>query len=202
MAPPSPDRPTRVSAAPSAPGRTSEGAQEEWELVTLRQHDDLETFARARMGELLRYATALSGDPHQGADIVQEVLVRASTQWRRIRLTGRPDLYVKRMITNEHLSWRRRWHTRTVVATDDAALHALAPAHADPATGVADRDDVRQRLAQLTPRQRTVLVLRYYEGMDDADISQVLGLAPSTVRSTAARALLSLRADAPGKDDR
>ncbi|WP_052426204.1 SigE family RNA polymerase sigma factor [Cellulomonas carbonis] len=178
------------------------GTRESWDLVTLRQYDDFETFARARMGDLLRYATALTGDPHQGADVVQEVLVRASSRWRRIRLTARPDLYVKRMITNEHLSWRRRWHTRTVVATDDAALHALAPTHADPAAGVADRDDVRRRLASLTPRQRTVLVLRYYEGMDDADISQVLGLAPSTVRSTAARALLSLRADATPEDVR
>ncbi|MDT0164009.1 sigma-70 family RNA polymerase sigma factor [Actinotalea sp. AC32] len=195
--PPAPRGPD-VTAGREAPA----GTLESWDLVTLRQYDDFETFARARMGDLLRYATALTGDPHQGADVVQEVLVRASSRWRRIRLTGRPDLYVKRMITNEHLSWRRRWHTRTVVATDDAALHALAPASADPATGVVDRDDVRRRLASLTPRQRTVLVLRYYEGMDDADISQVLGLAPSTVRSTAARALLSLRADATPEDVR
>jgi RNA polymerase sigma-70 factor (sigma-E family) len=194
VAPPFPRRRTPV--------RTEQRPQEGWELVTLREYDDFETFARARMGDLLRYATALTGDPHQGADIVQEVLVRASTRWRRIRTTARPDLYVKRMITNEHLSWRRRWHTRTVVTTEDGALLAHAPTHGDPATGVADRDDVRRRLASLTPRQRTVLVLRYYEGMDDADIAQVLALAPSTVRSTAARALLRLRADATPKDDR
>ena len=74
--------------------------------------------------DLLRYAGALTGDPHTGADVVQEVLVRAHGRWARIAAADRPDLYVRKMVTNEHLSWRRRWHTRSVVPTEDGALHA------------------------------------------------------------------------------
>ncbi|WNB85557.1 SigE family RNA polymerase sigma factor [Cellulomonas sp. ATA003] len=164
--------------------------------------EDFETFARARMGDLLRYATALAGDSHQGADIVQEVLVRASSRWRRIRASDRPDLYVKRMVTNEHLSWRRRWYTRTVTATGDGMLQARARVGRDPADAVVDRQDVQRRLAGLAPRQRAVLVLRYLEGMDDHEISQILDVAPSTVRSTATRALATLRSTALSEEDR
>lgn len=173
-----------------------------WGIVVQGDREDFEAFARARMPGLLRYATALAGDPQQGADIVQEVLVRASTRWRRIRASDRPDLYVKRMVTNEHLSWRRRWYTRTVMAAGDGMLYARLAASADPANAVVDRHDVHQRLAALSARQRTVMVLRYLEGMDDLDISRVLGVAPSTVRSTASRALAALRAAAPPEEDR
>jgi DNA-directed RNA polymerase specialized sigma24 family protein len=69
--------------------------------------------------------------------------------------------------------------------------HAFA---ADPAVGVVDRDEVRRALAGLAPRARTVLVLRYYTDLDDAAIADSMGLASSTVRATASRALAVLRA--------
>lgn len=160
-----------------------------------------EDFARTRLPALLAYAVVLTGDPHLASDVVQEVMVRAHGRWSRIRGADRPELYVKRMVTNEYLSWRRRWHVRTVVPVADDALHARAPSAADPAQQVVDRDAVWARLAGLPRRQRAVLVLRFYEGLDDAQIAEVLSMAPSTVRSTASRALAALRLGATTSPD-
>ncbi|WP_092866964.1 SigE family RNA polymerase sigma factor [Quadrisphaera sp. DSM 44207] len=162
--------------------------------------EGFDAFARRQLPGLLRYATALTGDPHTAADVVQDVLVRACARWERVRRTDRPDLYVKKMITNEHLSWRRRWHTRSVVPVEDTALHARTPPAGDASADLADRDDLRRRLATLPRSQRAVLVLRFYEDLDDPEIAQVLGIAPGTVRSNASRALAALRRDAPGRD--
>ncbi len=156
---------------------------------------EFDDFVQAQMPRLLAYATALAGDPNLAADVVQNVLVRTHAKWSTIRRCDNVERYVKRMVTNEYLSWRRLWHVRHVLPASAAVLHARAPAMDDPAQGVADRDYLRQRLATLPRRQRAVLVLRYFEGMDDAQIADVLGIAPSTVRSVASRALTQLRAD-------
>ncbi|WP_275002088.1 SigE family RNA polymerase sigma factor [Promicromonospora iranensis] len=153
----------------------------------------LDELVRTHLPGLIRYATVLVGDQHTAADLVQEVLLRAHQRWRRIVLTDRPDLYLRRMVTNEHLSWRRRWHVRMIQPTGDDALARHGGAAGDPAEDHAEKDAMWHRLAQLPPRQRTVLVLRYYEGLADADIATVLGTSPATVRSHAARALATLR---------
>jgi RNA polymerase sigma-70 factor (sigma-E family) len=153
----------------------------------------LDEVVRAHLPGLLRYATVLTGDGHTAADLVQEVLLRAHVRWTRIGLMERPDLYLRRMVTNEHLSWRRRWHVRTVHPSSDDVLAAHAdPAH-DHAHRVVEDDALWRRLSELPPRQRTVLVLRYYEGLADPEIAQVLGTSAATVRSHASRALATLR---------
>lgn len=153
----------------------------------------LDDVVRAHLPGLLRYATVLTGDGHTAADLVQEVLLRAHVRWTRIGLMDRPDLYLRRMVTNEHLSWRRRWHVRTVRPASDDVLAAHADPEHDHAQRVVEDDALWRRLADLPPRQRTVLVLRYYEGLADPEIAQVLGTSPATVRSHASRALATLR---------
>jgi RNA polymerase sigma-70 factor (sigma-E family) len=162
---------------------------------------DLDVFAREFLQPLLRYATALTGDPHLAADVVQDVMVRAHGRWERIRTSDRPDLYVKRMVTNEYLSWRRRWHVRSIVPVSDDVLAARAPADPGGVEQVVDRDDLRRRLAGLPRRQRAVLVLRFYEGLDDLEIAEVLGIAPGSVRSAASRALATLRLTPASEED-
>jgi len=153
----------------------------------------LDDVVRDHLPGLLRYATVLTGDGHVAADLVQEVLLRAHVRWTRIALMARPDLYLRRMVTNEHLSWRRRWHVRTVHATADDVLAARIAPQADHAQHVVEDDAMWRRLTALPPRQRTVLVLRYYEGLDDTEIADVLGTSSATVRSHASRALATLR---------
>ncbi|GAA4720137.1 RNA polymerase sigma-70 factor, sigma-E family [Promicromonospora umidemergens] len=157
----------------------------------------LDELVRTHLPGLIRYATVLVGDQHTAADLVQEVLLRAHQRWHRIALTERPDLYLRRMITNEHLSWRRRWHVRMIQPTADDTLVRRGGTAGDHAENLAQEDDMWRRLEQLPARQRTVLVLRYYEGLVDTEIATVLGTSPATVRSHASRALATLRRTAP-----
>ncbi|RMI03331.1 SigE family RNA polymerase sigma factor [Cellulomonas triticagri] len=161
----------------------------------------LDDLVRTHLPGLLRYATILVGDEHTAADLVQEVLLRAHVRWHRIALTERPDLYLRRMVTNEHLSWRRRWHVRTIRPASDEVLAAHADVARDHAHGLTEHDAMWRRLADLPARQRTVLVLRYYEGLADVDIAAVLGTSAATVRSHASRALTTLRATDPTSEE-
>jgi RNA polymerase sigma-70 factor (sigma-E family) len=162
----------------------------------------LDDVVRAHLPGLLRYATVLVGDEHTAADLVQEVLLRAHVRWHRIALMDRPDLYLRRMVTNEHLSWRRRWHVRTIRPAADEVLAAHAGTRADHAHGIVEEDAMWHHLTALPPRQRTVLVLRYYEGLSDVEIAGVLGTSAPTVRSHASRALATLRAaDLPTSEE-
>lgn len=155
-----------------------------------------EEFLSARLAALLRYATVLACDPHLAEDILQEVLARAQTRWPRIAAADVPEAYVKRMIVNELASWRRRRAAR-VVPLSLAALDAVAEPQADPGAALSERDAMIRRLAGLPVRQRIVLALRFYEGCTDAEIADLLGCRPATVRSHAARALATLRRDFP-----
>lgn len=154
--------------------------------------DDYDQFVTERLDRLLRYATALTCDKHLAQDIVQDVLLRARQRWGRIGKVAVPYLYVKRMVTNELLSWRRRKARRDVHSTH-ATLDELAPTVADHAVQHAERDAMRARIAVLPRKQRAALVLRYYEDSTDAEIARILGCTEGTVRSHISRALQKLR---------
>ncbi|MFL6120621.1 SigE family RNA polymerase sigma factor [Actinophytocola sp.] len=150
---------------------------------------DYENFVRAHLPRLLRYATMLTGEREQAADLVQDVLVKVYRRWSRISDLDRPDRYVVRMVTNGYLSWRRsRW--ARLIATGDLPDEVRAD---DFASDHALREDMWQRLGRLPRRQRAVVVLRYYEQWDDAEIADLLGCAQATVRTHAHRALTTLR---------
>ncbi|HEY3717197.1 MAG TPA: SigE family RNA polymerase sigma factor [Jatrophihabitantaceae bacterium] len=152
-----------------------------------------EEFARGRLPGLLRYAAALTGDTEQARDIVQEVMVRAFTRWRRISRMDHPDAYLRRMVTNEWTSWRRRWSVRTITVLPDEQLHNLAGDAPDAMTAVSERDALRRALDTLPHRQRAALVLRYYEGLSYEECAQVLDCAEGTVRSACSRGTAALR---------
>ena len=151
-----------------------------------------EDFVAARLPAILRYATALTGSPALAEDVVQEVLVRAQARWRRVSSVERPEAYVRRMVLNEYLSWRRRRSSRDL-AVPPETMEGLVPRVADAAAAHGDRDQLRRALAGLPRRQRAVLVLRFYEGLTDAEIAADLGCSTGTVRSHASRALAALR---------
>lgn len=152
-------------------------------------------FAAARLQALLRYAVVLTGDRELAQDIVQDVLVRTQLQWRRIERAESPEAYVRRMVLNEYLSWRRRWAVRNLRSVGEQVVD-LADRHnatRDHADHIVDSDEVWARLATLPRKQRAVLVLRYYEELDDDEIATLLNCAPVTVRSNASKALRNLR---------
>ena len=149
-----------------------------------------EEFAATRLPAVLRFAGVLTADRALAEDVVQEVLIRASKRWNHIGQLDRPELYVRKMIVNEYISWRRRsWRLLpkgTATEFDDRVTPDHAGLHAE-------RDGLLIEIGKLPRRQRTVLVLRYYEGLSDTEIADVLGCTPGTVRGYASRALATLR---------
>lgn len=154
-------------------------------------HSEFEEFARRELPRLLRYAVMLTGDSHLAQDLVQDVMVKVHTKWRSVAAADHPQLYVKTMITRAFISWRRRWAVRNVLPAAELTGEPVR----DHAASIADRDDVWQRLATLPRQQRAVLVLRFYEGLTDPEIADMLGCSPGTVRGYASRALAALRLD-------
>jgi RNA polymerase sigma-70 factor (sigma-E family) len=155
-----------------------------------------EEFVSARLGTLVRYATVVTWDPHLAEDITQNVLVRASVRWSRIARLNAPELYVKRMVLNEFLSWRRRKAAR-VVPLDQGPLDLLAAPAPDAISPYDERDAMLRLIAALPPRQRAVIALRFYEDLSIEQIAELLGCRTVTVRTHLARALATLRAALP-----
>ncbi|HSZ44838.1 MAG TPA: SigE family RNA polymerase sigma factor [Streptosporangiaceae bacterium] len=150
-----------------------------------------EEFAQTQLPAMLAFATALTGQRATADDLAQEVLIRAMARWDRIGRVDRPDLYVRKMLLNEFLSSRRRsW--RTIPAGDAVLAEAGTPDHA---TEYAEHEAMLAEISRLPRPQRAVLALRYYEDRSDAEIAELLGWRPSTVRVYASRALAALRVD-------
>ncbi|WP_405428506.1 SigE family RNA polymerase sigma factor [Micromonospora sp. NBC_00617] len=152
-----------------------------------------EEFADMRLAPLLRYAVMLTGDPHQAQDLVQETMVRVQLNWRRVVRADSPERYVRRMLTNQYVDWKRgSWMRRVLLRGEpDDSL----PASVDHAQSAVDRDQIWTWLSRLPRRQRATLVLRYYEDLPDAEIADILGCAVGTVRSSISRALATLRTE-------
>jgi RNA polymerase sigma-70 factor (sigma-E family) len=152
---------------------------------------EFEEYVAARGRALERYAYVLTGDRQRSQDLVQTALLKAYRQWRRVVRTEHPDAYVRRILTTSYLDWRRR---RASTEEPVADLPESATDDSDPADLVVLRDEMFRALGTLTPHQRAVLVLRHYEGYDDAAIGAVLGCSEVTVRSHATRGAQRLRA--------
>lgn len=148
-----------------------------------------EEYVATRGAALVRFAILLTGDDHRAEDLVQDVLARAYLRWRMVSRTDLPDLYLRRMLVNASRSWWRRRSSREL----PIATPADAPAAGDLGTEAAERDAMWQLIARLPHRQRAVLVLRYYEDLDDATIAQILDCNSTTVRTHAMRGLATLR---------
>jgi RNA polymerase sigma-70 factor (sigma-E family) len=155
--------------------------------------DSFEEYVTARDNSLLPFAY-LVNDDHHLADLVQEVLARLHGRWRRLERDCSPGAHGRRAIVREFLSWRRRRSSgERVMATlpDQPDRPRAAPER------FADQDEVWRWLTDLSGAQRAVIVLGFYEGLSDAQITDVLGCAQSTVRVHAARGLARLRASFP-----
>jgi RNA polymerase sigma-70 factor (sigma-E family) len=150
-------------------------------------------FVAHRMDGVLRFAAVLTGDRYLAEEVVQDVLLKAHRRWDSIGELDRPEAYVRRMVVNEYISWRRKW--ARIVPSPDMTDRNDLPSAPDHAEHIANRSDVADRLRVLAPRQRAVIVLRFYQDLPDAEIAEILGCSVSAVRSYASRALATLRID-------
>jgi len=152
---------------------------------------DFADWVAAREPWLQRTAHLLTGDVHDARDLVQVTLTKLYLRWDRLTDHGNLDGYARQVLLNEARTlWRRPWWRREQ-AVDELPV---VPLHEPGYDGL--RDAVWQWLAGLPPRQRAVLVLRYYEQLTETETAEALGISVGTVKSTAHRALAQLRAHA------
>ncbi|SFQ45720.1 RNA polymerase sigma-70 factor, sigma-E family [Amycolatopsis arida] len=152
---------------------------------------DFGEFVHAALPGLLRYGHALTGNPHDAADLVQSVLEKIGSRWPHVqRKTGDPLAYIRRSMANAHISRWRRLRRESLVADIADATDTRSVTHSDPF----EHEPLWQALRALPPRQRAVIVLRYYDGLSEAEIAASLGVTQGTVKSQASKAIASLRA--------
>jgi RNA polymerase sigma-70 factor (sigma-E family) len=180
-------RRTWRGAAAFDTGEKSEGGP----VAAQAEMGEFGDFVAGTQGRMVRLAELLTGDRGRAEDLAQEGFARAYAAWPRIG-RGDPEAYVRRCIVNAHIDWwrRRSWRERPSERLPERASPA------DLAVAVATRDVVLRALARLTARERVVLALRFYLDLSELQIAAELKVAPGTVKSTAARALAKLRADA------
>lgn len=149
-------------------------------------------FVAVRGPALFRLAFLLCGDTHLAEDLVQSALAKAYRHWKRFGDGDSPESYVRTIIVREHASWWRRASSREVVTESPSDLTGAGQVD-DLAISVVEADATWAMLATLPRKQRAVLVLRYYLDQSDVQIAGLLGCSPGTVRSSASRALATLR---------
>ncbi len=159
--------------------------------VIASEEMSFEEFVAVSSGRLFTLARLLTGGHRAEAeDLLQGAFERAYRRWGRISRRGEPERYVRQMLVNASVDrWRRlRRHPETELAVNGADLGV-----ADDTAAVADRDLLLRGLAALAPRQRAVLVLRYFEDLSEAQTAAMLSCSVGTVKSQSARGLARLR---------
>jgi RNA polymerase sigma-70 factor (sigma-E family) len=146
-------------------------------------------FVRANSSILLHKAHLMTGSGLAAEELVQDTLVRLYPRWGKVTNADVPLAYVQRSLTNNFISQRRRGSDREIATNVVPDQVGACSTERD----VVDRDEVSALLKTLGPRQRTVLVLRFYEGLNDVEIADYLGCRVGTVRSLASRGLATLR---------
>ena len=161
-----------------------------WGLGTA-EPDGFRAFVEARSPALLRSGWLLTGDWAGAEDLVQTALAAAWPKWGTVRYA--PEMYVRKIMVNTFLRWRqRRWNGEIATANLPEA-HAYGDAFAQ----IASRAALSAALDRLPPKQRAVVVLRYFADMTEAQTAEAMGCSVGTVKSHAAKALAKLRV-APG----
>jgi RNA polymerase sigma-70 factor (sigma-E family) len=149
---------------------------------------DFEAFAAARWSRLVRTAHLITGDHHEAEDLVQLTLAKVYPHWVRISRLDAPDAYLHRALVNNSLTRHRMRRARQL-------LMPWVPERPQPSetARVEQRSLLAQALAELPPRQRVVVVLRYWEDLSEQQVAEAIGCSVGNVKSQASRGLAKLR---------
>ncbi|HEY1511882.1 MAG TPA: SigE family RNA polymerase sigma factor [Solirubrobacteraceae bacterium] len=151
---------------------------------------DFDQFVAAHVNELLRTAYLIVWDEAEAEDLVQECLLKVARHWPRIRRMDQPRAYARRILVNLAVDGARGRARRRGELEPEAAASSIA---VDPLPALDTRAELLQALSELPARQRAVLVLRYFNDLTEAEVAEVLGCSPGTVKSSASRGLARLR---------
>ncbi|MFI6761189.1 SigE family RNA polymerase sigma factor [Micromonospora sp. NPDC050417] len=144
-------------------------------------------YVRGRTVALRRTAFQLCGDWHEAHDLVQAALLKLYRHWSQASTAESPDAYVRRILVNTFLDQRQSWWARRVRTFAESADR---PA---PDPGTESRLDLMAALARISPGQRAVLVLRFWDGLDVSETARTLGCSTGTVKSQTSLAIAALR---------
>ncbi|KOG40829.1 SigE family RNA polymerase sigma factor [Streptomyces resistomycificus] len=153
------------------------------------QEAQFHEFVSARWSRLVRTAFLLTGDAHHAEDLTQTALAKAYRSWRRVSRSDNPEAYVRRMLVscNSDRFRKRRVAESLTAAPPEVARRDEAVSWAD------ERSALLGALAGLPPKQRAVIVMRYWEDLSEAEVAETLGCSPGTVKSQASKGLAKLR---------
>ena len=151
--------------------------------------EEFAQYVRARQHRLLRAAFLVCGDLHLAEDLLQGALVKLAARWERVR-NENPDAYVRKILYRDAVSSWRRTRRESLSLFPELDLDRSEP---DAASSAGERLDLLRALAQLTPKQRAVVVLRFFEDRSEADTADALGVSVGTVKSQTHVALARLR---------
>jgi RNA polymerase sigma-70 factor (sigma-E family) len=165
--------------------------------VSTESDEEFREFMRGRWPAMVRLAYGLTGDLGHAEDVAQAAFARAYASWSRVARTGDPDAYVRRIVINENNRRfrRRRVKENLVDAVPEPSGHRTNDA-ADAADAIGDSAALLTALRRLGPRQRAVIVLRFWMDMSEAETAAALHCSAGTVKSQASRALAALRGSA------
>lgn len=149
--------------------------------------NEFDRFVAGNADSLLRTAYLMAGDLHDAEDLVQETLFKVASKWQRVRRMENPVAYARRILVNQAL------HASSKRSRNRAELNAAPPAEvASHAAHLELHDDLFDALAELPPRQRAALVLRYFLDLPEAEVAAALGCSLGTVKSSTSRGLQRL----------
>jgi RNA polymerase sigma-70 factor (sigma-E family) len=153
--------------------------------------DDFRVFVEHHWGPLIRTAYLITGDRNHAEDLVQTALEKTHRRWRQVAAMEAPEAYVRKIMVNTAISWRRRrsWGEVPVNGAPDASSGG------DEYHRIEQRQQLMAALRKVPPKMRAVLVLRYFEDLTEAEVAQAMGCSVGTVKSQASRGLQRLRAD-------
>ena len=154
--------------------------------------DEFEAFVRARTPALLRSAFLLTGDQQLAEDLVQSALTRTHLAWKRLDDVANAESYARRTMYHLQVSWWRRRKVAEVLP-GDVPEPARRPVRIDDTDAITRRMTVERALRSLSPRQRAVVVLRYFEDRSEVEAADLLGVSVGTIKVQTARALERLR---------
>jgi RNA polymerase sigma-70 factor, ECF subfamily len=142
-----------------------------------RERPSFERFYESQYATVTRLAYSLCGSLAVAEELAQEAFVAAHARWRRISLFDRPDLWVRRVVINRSLSYRRR------LASERIALERVSQAPTSPNEPDLADDEIWQALRSLSDRQTEVLALVYVEDRPIAEVAEILRLGEETIRT-------------------
>lgn len=158
------------------------------------RRDEFEAFVDAELPRLLGYARVLTGNDHDAWDLVQEGLVRVGLRWGRVERGGNPAAYTRTTLVRLNIDRLRRSRRERVVADPpDTAVTPRLPDGVEPWLAAA--------IGELTPRQRTAVVLRFVDDLDLAGVASAMGCSTGTAKSHLSRGVQRLRDLAPERQE-